>query len=105
MDAPRPHDRPKPRAKRPSDEIWSVLAEVFGEPRTRTEQTMFGKVVKELMDADATATEVVRTCAYVISRFENPSVFAVTKWLSASQVEAPRMSAQEAEIQKLRAVQ
>lgn len=109
MDSPLPFDggRPHPKARtaRPSDELWNVLSEVFGEPRTKTERSMFGRVVKELVEAGATPTEVVRTCAYVTARFDNASVNAVTKWFSASLNETPRLSPQQAEIQKLRAVQ
>ena len=41
------------RARTPRDDVWDALAHHFGEPRTKTERTQFGKVVNELMEAGA----------------------------------------------------
>jgi hypothetical protein len=65
--------------------VWDELAEQFGEPRTKTERTQFGKVVAELLEAGATPEEVRSACVYVLAAFDNPSVFAVVKWFTAAQ--------------------
>ena len=94
-----------PRNRTPADDAWDLLAASFGEPRTKTERSMFGKVVRELMEAGATAEEVEKTCAYVLGRFDNPSVMSIPKWFSASQKQGPQMSPQQVEIAKLRMVE
>ena len=90
------------REKTPRDLIWDCLAEQFGEPRTKTERTQFGKVVGELLEAGATEEEVHTASAYVIRNFDSPSVFAVVKWLSASLNEKPKLSAQQQALDQLR---
>jgi hypothetical protein len=82
-----------------------MLAKHFGEPRTKTERTKFGKVVNELMEAGATPEEVDKACVYVLTRFDNPSVFAVTGWFTVAQASRERMSEQQAAIERLRSVQ
>lgn len=91
------------RARTPRDDVWDQLAEHFGEPRTKTERTQFGKVVGELLEAGATADEVKAACLYVLSSFDNPSVFAVTKWFTAAQ-QGPRgrVSPQQQALDELR---
>ena len=91
--------------KRPDHVVWDLLAASFGEPRTKTERSMFGKVVRELLEAGATPEEVEKTCAYVLGRFDNPSVMSIPKWFSVSQKQGPQMSPQQAEIAKLRMVE
>ena len=96
-----------PREKTPRDYVWDELAEHFGEPRTKTERTQFGRVVNELMEAGAIPEEVRKACIYVKTAFDNPSVFAVLKWFTTAQTsERPgRMSPQQAAIEQLRRVQ
>ena len=90
------------RTPTPRTEAWDALAEFFGEPRTKTEQARFGKVVRELLEAGATADEVRRACEYVQRTFDSPSVFAVTAWFSVAQNEKPKPSAQQQALDQLR---
>lgn len=91
------------RARTPRDDVWDQLAEHFGEPRTKTERTMFGKVVAELLEAGANPTEIQNACVYVLSAFDSPSVFAVVKWFSAAQNTRPgKMSPQQQALDQLR---
>lgn len=94
-----------PREKTPRDLVWDELAGHFGEPRTKTERTQFGKVVNELMETAATPEEVGKAAVYVKANFDNPSVFAVLKWFTVAQQQAAKVSPQQAEIEKLRRVQ
>lgn len=91
-----------PRQRSPKDDVWDSLAEHFGEPRTTTEKNRFGKVVRELLEAGATAEETDNACAYVLRNFDSPSVFAVAAWFSVAQNEKPRLSATEQIIDELR---
>jgi len=90
------------REKSPRDLVWDVLSEHFGEPRTKTERSLFGKVVGELLEAGATTEETENACLYVIRNFDSPSVFAVTKWFSVAQNDKPKLSPQEQMIEELR---
>ena len=90
------------RARTPRDCIWDCLAAQFGEPRTKTERTQFGKVVGELLEAGATEEEVHTASAYVLRNFDSPSVFAVTKWFSIAINEKPKLSAQQQALDQLR---
>ena len=90
------------RDRTPRDDIWDCLAEQFGEPRTKTERTQFGKVVGELLEAGATEEEVQVASAYVIRNFDSPSVFAVVKWFSVAINEKPKLSAQQQALDQLR---
>jgi len=90
------------RAKTPRDEAWDALAESFGEPRTKTERTQFGKVVSELLEAGATEDEVRTASTYVLRNFDSPSVFAVTKWFSIAINEKPKLSPQQQALDQLR---
>jgi len=90
------------RARTPRDEVWDQLAESFGEPRTKTERNQFGRVVSELLEAGATAEEVEKACSYVLSTFDSPSVFAVTKWFTVAQQAPARVSPQQQAIEALR---
>jgi hypothetical protein len=92
------------REKNPRDLVWDVLAEYFGEPRTKTERSQFGKVVNELMECGATPEETDKGCAFVMASFDNPSVFAVVKWLSASLLDRPKASPQQQAIENLRRI-
>lgn len=94
-----------PRARTPRDDVWDELAGHFGEPRTQTERTQFGKVVNELMETAATPEEVRKAAVYVKAHFDNPSVFAVTKWFTVAQQAEEKVSTQQAAIEKLRSVQ
>ncbi len=94
-----------PREKTPRDFLWDTLAEHFGEPRTRTERSQFGKVVAELLEAGAQPDETAAACLYVLRTFDSPSVFSVTKWFTAAQRDRPKPSAQQAAIERLRAVE
>ncbi len=93
------------RARTPRDDVWDELAEHFGEPRTKTERTQFGKVVNELMETAASVEETRKAAVYVKANFDNPSVFAVTKWFTVAQQVEEKKSVQQAEIEKLRRVQ
>lgn len=93
------------RAKTPRDFVWDELAEHFGEPRTKTERTQFGRVVTELMEAGATPEETRKACIYVRTAFDNPSVFAITKWFTAAQNVQAKVSPQAAAFEQLRRVQ
>ena len=90
------------RTRTPRDDIWDCLAAQFGEPRTKTERTQFGKVVGELLEAGATEEEVHTASAYVIRNFDSPSVFAVVKWFSVAINEKPKLSAQQQALDQLR---
>jgi hypothetical protein len=92
------------REKSPRDLVWDQLAEHFGEPRTKTERNMFGRIVAELMEAGANADEVRAACLYVLAAFDNPSVFSIVKWFTAAQQgQRPgRMSPQQQALDQLR---
>lgn len=92
------------RARTPRDDVWDRLAAHFGEPRTKTERTQFGKVVAELLEAGASPKEVDAACLYVLRTFDSPSVFSVVKWFTAAQREKPKQTQQQLEIEKLREV-
>ena len=92
-----PEKQPTPR-----DLVWNCLTEHFGEPRTKTERTQFGKVVGELLEAGATEEEVHTASAYVLRNFDSPSVFAVVKWFSVAINEKPKLSAQQQALDQLR---
>ncbi len=90
------------RARTPKDDVWDTLTAHFGEPRTKTERAMFGRVVVELLEAGATSQETDKACAYVISAFDSPSVNAVPKWFSVAQNGAAKKSPQQLEIERAR---
>jgi hypothetical protein len=90
------------RARTPRDDLWDTLAEHFGEPRTKTERTQFGKVIAELLEAGATQMEVALACTYVLRTFDSPSVFAVTKWFTVAQQNRTKVSEQQQALDQLR---
>lgn len=90
------------RARTPRDDVWDSLTAHFGEPRTKTERAMFGRVVVELLEAGATSAETTKACAYVIATFDSPSVNAVPKWFSVAQNGAQRKTPQQIELDKLK---
>ena len=90
------------REQRPSDLCWDVLVEFFGEPRMKTERSMFGKVVRELMEAGATPDEVRKACIYVRASFDTPSVMAIPKWFTVAQMAPAKMSPQEQALDRIR---
>lgn len=91
------------REPSPRDLVWDSLTAHFGEPRTKTERSMFGRVVAELLEAGATAAETVKACEYVIATFDSPSVNAVPKWFSrANGVEVVKRSPQQIAFDQLR---
>ena len=100
-DAMNIHHLPQ-RTRTPKDDVWDSLVAHFGNPRTKTERTMFGRVVKELLEAGATSEETDKACQYVLAQFDNPSVNAVPKWFSVAQNGTQRRSAQQLELDKLR---
>lgn len=54
------NEKPKKKRKRTArDDIWDALVEFFGEPSTTSSRSMFGKAVKELVEAGATPEEVL----------------------------------------------
>jgi hypothetical protein len=93
------------RKRTPRDDVWDVLALHFGEPRTKTERTQFGKVIAELLEAGASPEETTAACLYVLRTFDSPSVFAVTKWFTVAQQNRPKPSAQSEALDRLRRVQ
>ncbi len=90
------------RDRSPRDDVWDSLTATFGEPRTKTERAMFGRVVAELLEAGATAAETVKACEYVIATFDSPSVNAVPKWFSVAQNGTAKKSAQQIAFDQLR---
>jgi hypothetical protein len=92
------------RARTPRDDLWDTLAEHFGEPRTKTERSQFGKVLSELLEAGATQEEVATACVYVLRTFDSPSVFAVVKWFTVALMDKPKLSSQQAAIEQLRRI-
>ncbi len=90
------------RDRSPRDDVWDSLTATFGEPRTKTERAMFGRVVAELLEAGATAAETVKACEYVIATFDSPSVNAVPKWFSVAQNGTAKRSAQQMEFDRLK---
>ena len=95
----------KTRIRTPKDDLWDSLASHFGEPRTKTERSRFGKVVGELLEAGATPEETDNACLYVLRNFDSPSVFAVTAWFSVSQKAQTKPTGAAAAIEQLRRVQ
>lgn len=93
---------PPPRKRSPKDDVFDVLTEHFGSPRTRTETKMFGQVCAELLEAGATPQETQMACLYVLRNFDSPSVFAVTKWFSKAITAKPKPSAHETMLDELR---
>lgn len=92
------------RARTPRDDVWDSLTDHFGQPRTKTERAMFGRVVAELLEAGATSAETLKTCEYVLANFDAPSVNAVPKWFGrANSAPAVRKTAQQIAIDNLRA--
>ncbi len=95
--------RSLPRRERtPRDDVWDSLTAHFGEPRTKTERSMFGRVVAELLEAGATSQETTKACEYVIATFDSPSVNAVPKWFSVAQNGSAKKSAAQTAIDNLR---
>ncbi len=86
----------------PRHAVWDSLTAHFGEPRTKTERSMFGRVVAELLEAGATSDETVKACEYVLASFDSPSVNAVPKWFSVAQNGSAKKSAQQLEIERAR---
>lgn len=78
------------RRRTPRDDIWDSLTDHFGNPRTKTERSMFGRVAAELLEAGATAAETQKACAYVQATFDSPSVNAVPKWFTVAQTQKPQ---------------
>jgi hypothetical protein len=90
------------REPTPRDLVWDSLTAHFGEPRTKTERSMFGRVVVELLEAGATSDETRKACEYVQATFDSPSVNAVPKWFSVAQNGNAKKSAQQQAIERLR---
>ena len=92
------------RTRTPRDAVWDTLTAHFGEPRTKTECSMFGRVCSELLQAGATEAETLKACEYVQANFDSPSVNAVPKWFTAAQNGTPtaKRSPQQIEFDKLK---
>lgn len=90
------------RQRTPRDDVWDSLTAHFGTPRTKTERSMFGRVVNELLEAGATQQETTKACEYVIATFDSPSVNAVPKWFSAAQNVRAAKSAQQLAFEQAR---
>jgi hypothetical protein len=50
---------PVPPVPRRRDYVWDALAEIFGEPTTRTNQRLRGRIAASLRDAGATPDEIL----------------------------------------------
>ena len=79
------------RERTPADDLWDVFLEHFP-PLTKSERSMIGKVVRELLECGATPEEANITCLYVRRRFDPVSVMAVAKWHSEAQRDHARVS-------------
>jgi len=91
------------RTRTPRDDVWDSLTAHFGNPRTKTERAMVGRVVAELLEAGATEAETRKACEYVLANFDSPSVNAVPKWFSrANGVEIVKKSEQQQALDRLR---
>lgn len=100
---PQPNIRSLPtRARTPRDDVWDSLTAHFGEPRTKTERAMFGRVVRELLEAGATEAETRKACEYVLATFDSPSVNAVPKWFTVAQNSSGKKTAQQQAFDMLR---
>jgi hypothetical protein len=88
--------------KSPREQVWDSLTASFGNPRTKTERSMFGRVVAELLEAGATSAETQKACEYVLATFDSPSVNAVPKWFSVAQNGTAKKSAQQIAFDQLR---
>lgn len=86
----------------PRHAIWDALTLHFGNPRTKTERSMFGRVVAELLEAGATSAETQKACEYVLANFDSPSVNAVPKWLSRALMDTGKKTAQQIAFDQLR---
>lgn len=78
--------------RRASDEIWNTLSQIFGEPQTRSEKSARAKVVRELVEVEATPSEIGKRFRMFSSRFPGASctAFALVKhWSQLSQPKAP----------------
>lgn len=53
---------PAAPAERARDEVWDALSAVFGEPVTRGERALRGKVLRSLKEAGATGADVKHRC-------------------------------------------
>lgn len=53
---------PKTRPPRTPNPVWDALSEWFGEPATRSEQTLRGRIVVSLSEAGATPELVHERC-------------------------------------------
>lgn len=49
---------PEVRKQRPRDEVWDALADIFGQPTTRTNRSLRNKITGSLREAGATYAEV-----------------------------------------------
>lgn len=92
------------RARTPKDDVWDTLTAHFGEPRTKTERAMVGRVVAELLEAGATEEETRKACEYVCAQFDSPSVNAVPKWFTVAQNGTTKKSHQQLEYEKAQAM-
>lgn len=90
------------REPSPRDLVWDSLTHHFGQPRTKTERSMFGRVVAELLEAGATEAETRKACEYVIATFDSPSVNAVPKWFTVAQNGNAKKTPQQLEIERAR---
>ena len=90
------------RDDNPRHAVWDELVAHFGNPRTKTERSMFGRVVAELLEAGATSAETQKACEYVLANFDSPSVNAVPKWFSVAQNGTAKKSAEQQALDRLR---
>lgn len=82
---------PVPREPRPRNPIWDTLTEVLHTtPSTRTEQSNWGKVVRELAEANATPEEIRTRAKHYVMRYHLPlTINAIAKhWGSLAEMPA-----------------
>ena len=81
--AKKPANRPAEPKQRPANPLWDVLVDVFYEPATKDERTLFGKIVHDLKEVGATPDDVrsrVRQHAKTQSHWDLTPRALVTHW-------------------------
>lgn len=94
-----------------SDEVWDTLVELFGKPRTSSTRTLYGKVRKELVEAEYTRAEMLSAAHEYRRQWPHITltISAYLKWIdhfsAQSQPPAARPEAEIVSIEDLRRMQ
>jgi hypothetical protein len=74
--------RVRTRRRTENDEMWDAMVEVFGQPSTATARSLFGKAIRELLDAGGTPEDVLARSAEAKRRWNGNefSPVALLKW-------------------------